>query len=113
MSLGFGFVPTPRYNAFNTRIDLFKLIRQLKLRCFFGERAGTEGNTFNPNPNIINHDIQTFERVVLRDITALERNKSKTYYNIFLAEKQALTDLVEDQSIIIKQADKGGWGGDP
>lgn len=37
LNLGLGYVPTPRYNAFRTRVDLFKFTRLLKLKSFFGE----------------------------------------------------------------------------
>lgn len=67
--MGFDFIPTPKYNAFKMRVNFFKLVRQLKLRSFFRERAKPKENVFKVKstfiPNITDHNIQTFERVVV------------------------------------------------
>lgn len=41
LNSGWGFVPTPRYNAFGVRVDFYKLMRQIKFKTFFGADHGT------------------------------------------------------------------------
>lgn len=112
LGYGLSFVPTPRYNAFKTRVDMFKLVCLLKLRSFFGERecAGTNAlrsrSTFVPN--ISDHAIQTFEKVVLRDISQLEKQHSRSFYNLTQQERQLLSNLAKNKEVVIKPADKGG-----
>lgn len=110
--MGFGYIPTPRYNAFRTRVDLFKLVRQLKLRSFFGDSPGVTGVRFRPRSTFIpcayDQCISTFEKVVLRDIELMERKPLKTLNNLSADERQALNQLANDNSIVIKPAYKGG-----
>lgn len=111
LNLGFGFVPTPSYNVFRTRVDLFKLIRQLKLRSFFGEKTSIAEHRFRTRstftPAVTDHRILTFEKVVLRDIETLEKKPCKFYNNLTQDERRALEGLSQDKSIVIKPADKG------
>lgn len=104
--------PTPKYNPFRTRVDLFKLIRQLKLRSFFGGSTNVYAKMFKPKstftPNVSVHSIQTFEKVVMRDIKMTESKRFKYKFNLSMQEKEALVKLANDGEIIIKQADKGG-----
>lgn len=58
--------------------------------------------------NASDHNIQTFERVVLRDIAIMENQRKKIKYNISRDKRIALMNLTRDKDIIIKQADKGG-----
>lgn len=59
-------------------------------------------------PNIIDHNISTFERVVLCDIGIMENKRKRIQYNISRDESMALRNLARGKNIIIKQADKGG-----
>lgn len=75
LNLGLGFVCTPKYNAFQTRIDV--LIRQLKLRVCFGSTPLDHIRwVFKPKstylPNVQNDNINVFEKLVSRDIKLLE-----------------------------------------
>lgn len=114
LGYGLSFVPTPRYNAFKTRVDMFKLVRLLKLRSFFGERecAGTNAlrsrSTFVPN--ISDHAIQTFEKVVLRDISQLEKQHSRSFYNLTQQERQLLSNQQRIRKWLLSRLTKGeGW----
>lgn len=114
LSRGLGFVMTPVYKPFNTQIDLFKLIRMIKLRKFFGPSSiMREGPQVGPSksrftPNIMDPMITAFERLVQRDIASLEQQPQKYGYNLTALEKSAVESLKSDRSIIIKEADKGG-----
>lgn len=110
LNLGLGFVVTPHDNAFQTRIDLYKLFRLLKLRAFFGTQPQTSDskNRFKPKsqftPCIQYEDIAVFERLVLRDVGAIESRGYHHTHDLSYSEKRALDALANDQSI----ADKGG-----
>lgn len=68
--------------------------------------------TFKPKstftPKILEHNIQTFERVVQRDLEIMENNKYRFKHNLTREENTALMGLAKDRNIVIKPADKGG-----
>lgn len=111
LNLGLGFVITPHYIAFRTRIDLYKSMRLLKLRAFFGTQL-FDKKMFRPKsqftPCIQNEDIMAFEKLVMRDVEVLENKGYYQGHNLSVKESKALNDLANDQSIVIKSADKGG-----
>lgn len=76
LGLGLGFVPTPAYNAFHTRVDLFKLFRNIKLRQFFCPSTTDVVRPFKKKstfvPNICDPAISVFEKMVLKDVAELE-----------------------------------------
>lgn len=112
LNLGFGYIPTPKYNAFKTRVNLFKLVKQLKLRSFFGDSTRTTGVQFKTRstfiPSVFDHCISTFEKVVFRDIEVMENKPNRVYNNLTLDERNALKELSNDVNIVVKPADKGG-----
>lgn len=112
LGYGLGFVPTPKYNALRTRIDIFRLVRQLNLRAFFWERGYVKPNNFRTLstfiPNVNDSAIQSFEKIVLRDVTSLEQQQKRVYYNLTEQDRQVLSNLASKKDIIIKPADKGG-----
>lgn len=114
LNKGLGFVPTPTYKPFDTRIDVYKLIRQIKLKKLFGaSNKITDGPYLGPSksnfvPNINDPMISAFERLVHWDISALEQRTQTKYSNLTKRGKEALEDLASDKTIIIKEADKGG-----
>lgn len=113
LKLGLGFVMTPKYDSFQTRIDLFKLIRQLKLRTYFDSSSCIpDKRMFKPKsrfiPFIQHDDISVFERLVLRDIEGLEGKRHYYRHNLSIQQKDALNSLADDSSIVIKPADKDG-----
>lgn len=112
LGYGLGFVPTPRYNALCTRIDIFKLVHQLKLRVFFGEREYRKPFDFKTRstfvPVVNEPAIVTFEKVVLRDVAALEQQQRRSGNNFNRQDRQILANISSNKDIIIKPADKGG-----
>lgn len=111
LQLGGGFVPTPNYAPFRTRVDVFKLIRLIKLKKMFGENTETlekwhPKSTFNPT--VIDSNISVFEDLVLRDINKLELQHKRPFYNFSVEDRKILNGLLQDPTIIFKEADKGG-----
>lgn len=49
-----------------------------------------------------------FEELVLKDIKKLEMQHKRPFYNFSLNERRILNELVNDPTIIFKEADKGG-----
>lgn len=115
LNKGMGFVPIPKYKPFNTQLDIFKLMRTIKLKKFFGTDVnknaeisylGPSGSKFIPN--ISDPMISAFERLVKRDIMTVESFPLPNWHNLSIEEKRAVDSLSEDQSIVIREADKGG-----
>lgn len=71
-----------------------------------GPQVGPSKSQFIPN--ITDPMISAFERLIQRDIAHLEKRPCKFKHNLTLAERTALDSLRSDNSIIIKEADKGG-----
>lgn len=98
LNLGLGFVPIPSYNPFQTRIDLFKLVRSIK---FFLKKIGScdnhEPSAFKKNstflPNIMEPSIMVFEKMVLKDLKELEASKIKIKHNLSKEQAALLKDL--------------------
>lgn len=113
LSKGLSFVPTSGVNCFGLKVDLFKCFRQMKLRYFFSKsESGLSTTPFRPKsnfcPNVSNHTIHTFCRLVEQEVMEVCSSSNKISHNLSLNEKIALTELISDPSIIIKPADKGG-----
>lgn len=113
LSKGLSFVPTVGVNCFGLKVDLFKCFRQMKLRYFFSKsESGASRTPFRPKsnfcPNVSNHTIHTFCRLVEQDVMGTCSSSNNISHNLSLNEKKALTELTSDPSIIIKPADKGG-----
>lgn len=112
LNLGLGFVPTPKYNTLQTHIDLFVLVRQLKLHAYFGNSESNETVLFKPKstfvPYVSEPSIAGFERLVLQDIENLENEQKKKWFNHTQEEFMALQNLSQNRQMTIKQADKGG-----
>lgn len=85
LNVGRGFVPTPTYNPFRTRTDLYKFCRNIKLRKLFGDSPLTQQPFRKPSifvPNIQDVTVTIFERLILKDIECLEKTKMKVRYNL-------------------------------
>lgn len=112
LNLDLGFVPTPSYNAFLTQVDLFKLVRNIKLKKFFGQSAMPEISSFKKKssfvPNVSDPNITVFEQLVLRDLSNLEKSRYNVKHNISKQDLSDLKELARDRSVILKPADKGG-----
>lgn len=115
LSKGLSFVPTARYNYFDTRVDIYKFIRKLRLRLYFKDHTPSEQDisrlrppsTFMP-PGATDSAIETYSKLVHRDLDELERNIPFVKHNLTQLEKRALSELQNDSTIVIRSADKGG-----
>lgn len=108
---GLSFVPTLAYNPFNTRVDIYKLLRNIKLKKFFGDTPAPmqrfkKQSTFVPN--VTDASIAVFEELVMWDLRTMEANKRNVKSNLKRIEFEAIQDLANDTSLVIKPADKGG-----
>lgn len=105
-------VPTPGYNSFQTRVDVYKLIRNIKLKKFFENSNKDSINVFCPKssfvPVINDPSIQVFENVLMRDIKNLEQQNCKPFLNLTKSQNEILKGIASDSSIVIREADKGG-----
>ena len=130
MSKGLSFVPSKKADSFQTRIELFRFFRSVKLRAFFDKGATNTSeletasiqapsfkgkNCLKPKstfmPPTFNSSVATFCRLVDQDVTSLfhPTNKNNACYpNVSVQEKKALMDLSNDNSIVLRNADKGG-----
>lgn len=92
----------PRIKSFQTRVDIYKLIKSIKLKKILGTTDNMTLDPFRPRstfiPNVNDANINTFENVLLRDITILERQGRRPF----------LDNIASDASIVIKEAE--GWG---
>lgn len=112
---GLNFAPTNQPNSFNLFIDTQKFIRKLTLKKYFMNNNAAIQNyeqqntkvktTFIPSQEKVKA-IETKEKLISRDLEHLETNRSKD--NLTKGERQALKELAENETIIIKPADKGG-----
>ncbi|PJE77741.1 hypothetical protein CI610_03331 [invertebrate metagenome] len=110
---GLKFIPTPRNISSNDFIDSAKdLGRKLKITHFFnGKSKSAESKKFvdksqwNPPESAIPSNIQNSVKDIFKDLSKITVSKEQP--NLNLAEKKAITSLKNDQSIVIKKADKG------
>ncbi|XP_018410804.1 PREDICTED: meprin A subunit beta-like [Nanorana parkeri] len=121
LSKGFSFCPSPAFNDFQFEIDTFKLERALKLKQHFSHHSCTKGidsstNKFKNKSSFIPSgqfaSIETYIKTVrydTRNITDRRRiHKPQCHSNLTRVELNALKSLQQDDSIIMKPADKGG-----
>lgn len=84
LQLGLSFVPTPAYNSFQTRVDVFKLICNIKLKNVFGISESESTYGFRPKSTYVLYindpHIQTFENVLLGDIKNLKEQQRKPFF---------------------------------
>lgn len=92
-------------------MDMYKLMRNIKLKKFFGASDNVT-DICRPKssfvPNINDPSIQVFENVLMRDIKRLEKHNHKPFFNLSRKQNEILKGIASDTSIIIKEADKGG-----
>ena len=112
LSKGLKFCPTPRdLDRGKIKTDLEQFGRRLRLRWFFREEErGFETNPFRPkstfSPPKDDVAIEVYLSRVEEEILSISEH-GKNYSNLTEPEQEALRNLKEDDSIIIKQADKG------
>ena len=135
LSKGLSFVPTKKADSFNTKVELFKFYRTIKLKAFFNKtnnlvnpplspqlgrtgeniRDSNERKVFKPKstfvPTVFNASVNTFCRLVDQEVFSLFSpldSQNHCYPNFTSQEMIALKELSGDQSLVIRRADKGG-----
>ena len=133
LELGLTFIPSQKnFNKINVASDVFAFIRRLKLReYFFSKDVDESSNSSNAdddedrdytkwtykNPgwypdevrNNRSPNLQKFISDIQEDIRhSLSNNNTKYWNNLSNDQRQALQSLINDQTIIVKPADKGG-----
>ena len=132
LSKGLSFIPSTKADPFKTRVELFKFLRNIKLRAFFDKGAPSpQSNSLQtvcdelpstPLPTLglrakstfvppaLNSSVATFCRLVEQDVMCKVNmiNKNKLFSNIKPEESKALFTLSKDSNIVVRMADKGG-----
>lgn len=138
LSKGLSFAPTTSTNDFETVIDFQKFFRRLRLQELFRNApstspdcATTSGNDvapiqeapttlqdrrmFRPKSTYIppknrNASLDTYCRLVEQDVFSTLRKKRqyKVYNNMSKLERDALKELNNDKTVVVRPADKGG-----
>lgn len=107
------FTPTPEQNKKELEADLQEFQRKLRLLEYFSKNeepisdnplAKNKSNFVPPKSN--NEHLTVVLESLLKLVDSTPSTKCRS--NISKAEKAALNDLKNDESIIIKHADKGG-----
>ena len=112
LSKGLKFCPTPRdLDRGKIKTDLEQFGRRLRLRWFFREEEGEfETNPFRPkstfSPPKDDVAIEAYLSRLEEEILSISEH-GKNYSNLTEEEQEALRTLKNDDTIIIKQADKG------
>lgn len=126
LSRGLSFVPSRRADSFTTKVELFKFFRSIRLKAFYlkdvkkvsDNQAGQSQlvtqkrfklkSTFVPQTN--NASIDTFCRLVEKEALDLcmQNDVNTVYPNLLQSEKKALMELMNNETIVIRNADKGG-----
>ena len=121
LSRGLGFVPTPeKIDRFQIKRDLEKFGRNLRLKMHFLDQPTPEFSevpVFKPpsnwTPLIRDTPLEIYLSEIEEEIMNINE-EGKNYPNLSKEERNALRDLIGDDSIVIKPADKGSaivvWG---
>ena len=118
LSKNLKFVPTPRSpNLMDMEIDIKEFVRKLQLKEIFHNKPSVDISIVKP-PSDFLPLIDNVKNPLLKNVcqnlnnTAENLNnllpEEKVYRNITSSENKALEELKRDDSIIIKEADKGG-----
>ena len=113
LSKGLKFCPTPKkLDRAQLKIDLEQFGRKMRLSWFYRHEPDNfaEYPIFKPkstfNPKNVDAQIEFYLSRIEEEIMAIEAEGSN-FSNLTQDEKQALTNLQNDPSIVIKEADKG------
>ena len=95
-----------------------EFVRKIKLRAFFNTQPALviqpddtglkKKSSFVPPQNQLPVEILAFEKAVMKDIEDLDPKDLSTFHNLTTGEHKALMELKNNDSVIIKPADKGG-----
>lgn len=112
---GLKFTPTPSANQNELKNDVQEFGRKLRLLDYFHEQQqNTADNSIARNksnfvpPKTQDKYLETFLDALSEYPENMHTTTSKNRSNLTKGEKTALNDLMNDDSIIIKEADKGG-----
>lgn len=124
LSKNLNFCPNPgKFQRNNLHKDIEQFTRQIKIKAHFNNtnnKAITKPNenteqifykkrrnpTWEPKKN--HHTVETFCEKVTKEIVESPPKATKTKQNLKQQEKEALTNLMSRDDIIITNADKGG-----
>ena len=112
LSKGLKFCPTPNsVDKWHVKEDLEKFGRFRRLKWHYGNDKQTfDPNSFRPkskfNPSNTDAAIELYLSQTEEKLLSCTEIKL-TYYNLTRAEQEAMYNLKNDQSIVIKEADKG------
>ena len=112
LSKGLNFCPTPTcLNKGEIKDDLENFSRRMRLKYHFKDQPTVENTSqFKPksrfNPKNENQVLETYLKCVENSIMDVS-DKGKSFSNLSKEEWEALSDLQNDKSIVIKPADKG------
>ncbi|CAG2251143.1 unnamed protein product [Mytilus edulis] len=109
LSKGFKFAPVPYSNVPELKADINNFSRRLRLKEEFGNKKDHDKSlvrnksTYTPRPGKDDY-LDTY----IETITKFPVRTRKCKQNLTRNEQDALKSLKDDDSIIIKEADKGG-----
>jgi hypothetical protein len=119
LNKGLGFCPTPNNTTqIDFHTDVLRFIRKIRLQHYHhinpkDETQSTLPRKFKP-PSYwtpgqnINHNLDLFCNIFETEMLSRFQQRKKAANNITKEESQALKELSQNRSIIIKPADKGG-----
>ena len=109
---GLKFTPTPPRNTTELKADIHEFSQKLRLAEYFNDKEQNIDNSLAKNKSnfVPPRSEDDHLALFLNDLSKLEQQSQKKTRkcNISTAEQKALQDLKHDNTIIIKQADKGG-----
>ena len=116
LSRGLKFTPTPNHNILDIQGDIDEFCRKLRIKEFFHTTPYTQDNSIVKNPSKFtppkcrNHQLDQVVNLIestssFTNLSSLIPPKTK---NLQTTEKSAITTLINNKNIIIKEADKGG-----
>ena len=113
MSRGLKFTPSPENNnKQEIESDMSEFFRRIKLKEFFHDKNYEQDDSLVRNKS--NFEPSKGRNAALDEFITRTKNfplsslPTEKKYNITLDERNALTSLQNDPTIIIKEADKGG-----
>ncbi|XP_043942777.1 cytochrome P450 4A10-like [Protopterus annectens] len=120
LNKGLSFIPTRDSDITDSILDIKMFVRKVQLRLDFGNQNGVEMpeglERFRPNSlytPVIHPLLDTFSRMVENDLYKYYNGKrhsglNNRRFNLSYLQRQALNNLKDDHSIVIRLADKGG-----
>lgn len=107
---GLKFTPTPETNEQELHVDIQEFGRKLRLKEFFADRTpeNDESLVRNKSPFTPPKGRDVHLDKYINTISDLAETTNSRRHNISRVEKNAMKELKTDETIVVKQADKGG-----